>query len=309
MNILKIITALSLFVGNPLLGIDLPFYWNYVLITSIKKQPTSYWSDIFSKSHTICYTGAVILSNGYFKFSLLPKNFIKLSKNYKIRLIPLIAAASKDGSSFLGSDITMKIAIENLIVFLKQNPEIAGLHFDIEFLPKSEIGNYKKFLKKLKQKLSKEKVITVAVFPQLEFPNQNLIVHSDLLEEKSIDEFVLMSYDFHSTKTDPGPVTSIPLTKKNLEFLLKRIPNSKLWLGLPLYGYFWNRNGRVQILTQKDLEKFKKNSEVALNKDGFFFIKNNKGEGYISDLDTLEKYNVFIDTLQLKGTAFWRIGF
>ncbi|WP_155714600.1 glycosyl hydrolase family 18 protein [Leptospira noguchii] len=309
MNILKIITALSLFVGNPLWGINLPFYWNYVLITSIKKQPTSYWSDIFSKSHTICYTGAVILSNGYFKFSLLPKNFIKLSKNYKIRLIPLISAASKDGSSFLGSDITMKIAIENLIVFLKQNPEIAGLHFDIEFLPKSEIGNYKKFLKKLKQKLSKEKVITVAVFPQLEFPNQNLIVHSDLLEEKSIDEFVLMSYDFHSTKTDPGPVTSIPLTKKNLEFLLKRIPNSKLWLGLPLYGYFWNRNGRVQILTQKDLEKFKKNSEVALNKDGFSFIKNNKGEGYISDLNTLEKYNVFIDTLQLKGTAFWRIGF
>ncbi|EMS86088.1 hypothetical protein LEP1GSC073_3963 [Leptospira noguchii str. Cascata] len=52
-----------MFVGNPLLGIDLPFYWNYVLITSIKKQPTSYWSDIFSKSHTICYTGAVILSN------------------------------------------------------------------------------------------------------------------------------------------------------------------------------------------------------------------------------------------------------
>ncbi|WP_085976831.1 glycosyl hydrolase family 18 protein [Leptospira noguchii] len=309
MNILKIITALSLFVGNPLWGINLPFYWNYVLITSIKKQPTSYWSDIFSKSHTICYTGAVILSNGYFKFSLLPKNFIKLSKNYKIRLIPLISAVSKNGSSFLGSDITMKIAIENLIVFLKQNPEIAGLHFDIEFLPKSEIGNYKKFLVKLKQKLSKEKVITVAIFPQLEFPNQNLIVHSDLLEEKSIDEFVLMSYDFHSTKTDPGPVTSIPLTKKNLEFLLKRIPNSKLWLGLPLYGYFWNRNGRVQILTQKDLEKFKENSEVALNKDGFFFIKNNKGEGYISDLNTLEKYNVFIDTLQLKGTAFWRIGF
>ncbi|EMO26044.1 hypothetical protein LEP1GSC170_2898, partial [Leptospira interrogans serovar Bataviae str. HAI135] len=61
-----------------------------------------------------------------------------MSKNYKIRLIPLISAVSKNGSSFLGSDITMKIAIENLIVFLKQNPEIAGLHFDIEFLPKSE---------------------------------------------------------------------------------------------------------------------------------------------------------------------------
>ncbi|WP_025177858.1 glycosyl hydrolase family 18 protein [Leptospira kirschneri] len=309
MNILKILTALSLFVGNPLWGIDLPFHWNYVLITSIKKQSTSYWSNVFSKSHTICYTGAVILSNGYFKFSLLPKSFIKLSKNYKIRLIPLITTVSKNDSSFLGSDITMKIAIENIIDFLKQNPEIAGLHFDIEFLPKSEIGNYKKFLRKLKQELPKEKVLTVAIFPQLEFPNQNLIVYSDLFEEKSIDEFVLMSYDFHSPKTNPGPVTSIPLTKKNLEFLLKRISNSKLWLGLPLYGYFWNRNDKVQILTQKNLEKFRENSEIILNEDGFSFVKNSKGEGYILDSNTLEKYDVLINTFQLKGAAFWRIGF
>ncbi|WP_017852427.1 glycosyl hydrolase family 18 protein [Leptospira interrogans serovar Szwajizak] len=309
MNILKILTALSLFVGNSLWGTDLPFYWNYVLITSIKKQSSSYWSDIFSKSHTICYTGAVILSNGYFKFSLLPENFIKLSKNYKIRLIPLITTISKNDSSFLSSDVTMKIAIENLINFLKQNPEIAGLHFDIEFLPKSEIGNYKRFLRKLKQKLPKEKVLTVAIFPQLEFPNQNFIIHSELIEEKSIDEFVLMSYDFHSPKTNPGPVTSIPLAKKNLEFLLKRTSNSKLWLGLPLYGYFWNRNGRVQILTQKDLKKFRESSEIILNEDGFFFVKNSKGEGYISDLNTLEKYNVLINTFQLKGTAFWRVGF
>ncbi|EMJ36243.1 hypothetical protein LEP1GSC079_2705, partial [Leptospira interrogans str. FPW1039] len=43
--------------------------------------------------------------------------------------------------------------------------------------------------------------------------------------------------------------------------------------------------------------------------DGFFFVKNSKGEGYISDLNTLEKYNVLINTFQLKGTAFWRVGF
>lgn len=66
----------------------------------------------------------------------------------------MITTVSKNDSSFLGSDITMKIAIENIIDFLKQNPEIAGLHFDIEFLPKSEIGNYKKFFKKVKTRTS-----------------------------------------------------------------------------------------------------------------------------------------------------------
>ncbi|WP_061217770.1 glycosyl hydrolase family 18 protein [Leptospira weilii] len=309
MNILKFFTVLSLFVGNALWGTDRFLYWNYALTASIERYSTSDWMDIFSKSHTICYTGAVILSNGDFKPSALPKNFMDLSKNYKIRLIPLISTISKNNSSFLKSNISIKIGIQNLIHFLKQNPEIAGLHLDIESLSKSEIPNYKKFIQMLKQRLPKEKVLTIAIFPQLEFPNRNLIIHSDLLQEKSIDEFVLMSYDFHSPKTNPGPVTSISLTKKNLEFLLKQIPSSKLWLGLPLYGYFWNQNGKVKILTQNDFRNLKENSEIIPNEDGFTVLKNKNGTGYISDLNTLEKYKKLTQSYGLKGSAFWRIGF
>ncbi|EKR99053.1 hypothetical protein LEP1GSC125_3392 [Leptospira mayottensis 200901122] len=35
-----------------------------------------------------------------------------------------------------------------------------------------------------------------------------MVIHFDLLQEKSIDEFVLMNYDFHFPKTNSGPVTS-----------------------------------------------------------------------------------------------------
>ncbi|WP_078128189.1 glycosyl hydrolase family 18 protein [Leptospira alexanderi] len=309
MNILKFFTVLSLFVGNALWGTDRFLYWNYVLSTSIKRYSTSDWIDIFSKSHTICYTGAVILSNGDFKSSPLPENFIDLSKNYKIRLIPLISTISKNNSSFLKSNTTIKVGIQNLVHFLEQNSEIAGLHLDIESLSKSEIPNYKKFIRMLKQRLPKEKVLTIAIFPQLEFPNRNLVTHSDLFQEQSIDEFVLMSYDFHSSKTNPGPVTSISLTRKNLEFLLKQIPSSKLWLGLPLYGYFWNQSGKVKILTQNDFRKLKENSEIIPNEDGFTVLKNKNGIGYISDLNTLEKYKELTQSYGLKGSAFWRIGF
>ncbi|AXX16984.1 MULTISPECIES: glycosyl hydrolase family 18 protein [Leptospira] len=306
MSILKFFIVLSLIVGNPLWGTDRFLYWNYA---SIERYSTSDWVGIFSKSHTICYTGSIILSNGDFKPSPLPKNFVDLSRNYQIRLIPLISAISKNNSSFLKSNITIKIGIQNLIHFLEQNPEIAGLHLDIEFLSKSEIPSYRKFIQMLKQKLPKEKVLTIAIFPQLEFPNRNLVIHSDLFQEKSIDEFVLMSYDFHSPKTNPGPVTSISLTKKNLEFLLKRIPSSKLWLGLPLYGYFWSQSGKVKILTQNDYRKFKENSEIIPNEDGFTVLKNENGIGYISDLNTLEKYKKLTQSYRLKGNAFWRIGF
>ncbi|AVQ10974.1 Glycosyl hydrolase, family 18 [Leptospira santarosai] len=309
MSILKIFIALSLFVGNTLWGTDRFLSWNYILTASIENRSTSDWMDVFSKSHTICYTGAVVLSNGDFKPSTLPKNFVNLSKNYKVRLIPLIGTVSKNNSSFLKSNATIEIGIRNLIHFLKQNPEIAGLHLDVESLSKSEIPHYKKFLQMLKQKLPKEKVLTVAIFPQLEFPNRNFVVHSDLLQEKSVDEFVLMSYDFHSPKTNSGPVTSISLTKKNLEFLLKQIPSSKLWLGLPLYGYFWNRSGKVKTVTQNDFRKFKESLKTIPNEDGFTVLKSENGIGYISDLNTLEKYKELTRSYGLKGNAFWRIGF
>ncbi|TGK16285.1 glycosyl hydrolase family 18 protein [Leptospira kmetyi] len=309
MNILRIITILSLFVGHTLWATEQTLHWNYALFVSLEKGSNSDWVDVCSKSHTISYTGNVILSNGNFKSSALPKGFLDLCKNYKTRLIPLITAARKASSGFLKSDRTIENATLELSNYLIRNPEIAGLHLDVEFLPSSEISNFRKFLRALKNKLPKEKVLTVAIFPQIDFPNRNSVVHADILTEEAIDEFVLMSYDFHSPQTAPGPVTSFSLTKKNLEFLSERIPGSKLWLGLPLYGYFWDRNGKTRILTQKDLRKFRENSQIVSDSDGFSVLKNEDGIGFISDPSTLEKFNKHLSTFGLKGTAYWRIGF
>ncbi|TGL78609.1 glycosyl hydrolase family 18 protein [Leptospira yasudae] len=309
MSIFRILTVLSLFVANALWAQEASNHWNYALFTTIETHSSAYWMEILSKSHTISYTGNTILSNGMFRAARLPKDFVSLSKNYKIRLIPLITAVSKNGSSFLTSNATMELAIRNIIDVLHSNRHLAGIHLDIESIPKSEIVSYKRFLRILKERFPKDRVITIAVFPQVEFPNPNYVIHSDLFQEEAIDEFVLMSYDYHSPQTPPGPVTSISLTKKNLEFLFKRMDVSKLWLGLPLYGYFWNRNGTVRILTQKDLQKKNSDLEIVKHEDGFSILKNSSGTGAITDLKTLEKYKELAQSFRLKGTAFWRIGF
>ncbi|RHX82431.1 glycosyl hydrolase family 18 protein [Leptospira yasudae] len=309
MSIFRILTVLSLFVGNALWAQAASNHWNYALFTTIETRSSSYWTEILSKSHTISYTGNTILSDGTFRSARLPEGFVSLSKNHKIRLIPLITAVSKNGSSFLKSNATMEFAIRNIINVLHSNPHLAGIHLDIESVPKSEIASYKRFLRILKERFPEDRVITIAIFPQIEFPNPNYVIHSDLFQEEAIDEFVLMSYDYHSPQTPPGPVTSLSLTKKNLEFLSKRINASKLWLGLPLYGYFWNRNGTVRILTQKDLQKRNNDLEIVEHEDGFSILKNSSGTGAVTDLKTLEKYKELAQSFRLKGTAFWRIGF
>ncbi|EMY11918.1 hypothetical protein LEP1GSC043_1311 [Leptospira weilii str. Ecochallenge] len=62
-----------------------------------------------------------------------------LSKNYKIRLIPLISTISKNNSSFLKSNISIKIGIQNLIHFLKLKPR--NCRFAFGYRISLKIGN------------------------------------------------------------------------------------------------------------------------------------------------------------------------
>nr|WP_269752191.1 glycosyl hydrolase family 18 protein [Leptospira ainazelensis] len=221
----------------------------------------------------------------------------------------MVTVYHPNGWHFLKTESGIQRATESLIHFIEQNPNLSGLHLDIEYISNSQISNYKRFLKDLRKRLPYEKVLTLALFPQVDFPNTNSKIHGELLGADFIDEFVLMSYDFHSSKTNPGPVTSISWTTKNLEFLSNRIPSSKLWLGLPLYGYFWNRSGKVHIISRKDVTKKRDRFELTDGDDGYLKIQDSTGIGFISDKKSILQLQELTEKFQLKGTAFWRIGF
>ncbi|MFZ1082377.1 MAG: glycosyl hydrolase family 18 protein, partial [Candidatus Kryptoniota bacterium] len=57
---------------------------------------------------------------------------------------------------------------------------------------------------------------------------------------KSADMICLMTYDQHTSYTAPGPVAGYSWMVQNLEYALKYVPNNKLMLGIPLYGYHWH---------------------------------------------------------------------
>ncbi|MBM9576708.1 glycosyl hydrolase [Leptospira sp. 201903070] len=309
MIILKILTLLCLWNVSSLFAKDPKPIWNYTTHESIERESLSYWTDFFSKSHTLCFTGTYLKADGTLKSAPLPKSFSSLSQRYKVRLIPLVTVYHPNGWHFLKTETGIKRATESLVQFIEQNPNLSGLHLDIESISNSQKSNYKRFLKDLRKKLPQEKILTLALFPQVDFPNPNSKIHSELLNADFIDEFVLMSYDFHSSKTDPGPVTSISWTKKNLEFLSNQIPSSKLWLGLPLYGYLWKRNGKVRIISQREFIKRQNRFKITEGEDGYLKIQDSTGIGFISNTKSILQLQKLIETYQLKGTAFWRIGF
>jgi spore germination protein YaaH len=56
---------------------------------------------------------------------------------------------------------------------------------------------------------------------------------------QSADLICLMTYDQNTRWTMPGPVAGWGWTLENLDYALKVVPNEKLSLGIPLYGYHW----------------------------------------------------------------------
>ncbi|TGK27942.1 glycosyl hydrolase [Leptospira gomenensis] len=309
MLLIRILTVSLLFVGHVLDAESNSALWYYAIDTSVTKPPDIHIRKTLSRSHTLCFTGNYILSDGTIRSVSLSEDWKHFARSEGIRLLPLITNRSDKHAHFLESEKGIKIAIDNLILLLDRNPSFDGLHFDIETIPKSFLPNYIRFLKNLKSKLPKDKTLTVAVFPQIEFPNPNFRLHSSLLDQDWIDEFVLMSYDLHSPKTVSGPVTSLSWTEKNLRFLSERIPPSKIWLGLPLYGYFWKTNGKVSVLTQDFFRKKADRENFMRNSDGYISFHNESGIGYIADLETLEKYKRLSETFGIKGIAYWRMGF
>lgn len=156
--------------------------------------------------------------------------------------------------------------------------------------------------------------------------------------EPFVDHFIVMAYDFHR-KTSPqaGPVAPIFGGQKNwdsdittnLKDLLSSVPNKKILLGVPFYGYQWQTVSRepqahtypdtgatvyldfvADLIQNKEIYKLEEGwSDEALSPfvtyeddDEFYIIyyENSRSLGYKLEL---------VNQLDLGGVAIWALGY
>ena len=289
--------------------------WGYILSSSLVKWKEDYIEQIISKYDILCINGLELNGRGQLRYTLawsekISKTILGKKEN-KLKIYPMIVVSSvRDGIELLNSKKSQLKSIEQIKLFLKEN-DLKGIHFDIEYLPIEYDAKLADYFKFIKEELTKESIIlTISFFPQIGFNTSISKLHNPELISKSVDQIVLMSYDYHNKKTDAGCVTSYDLSRKNIIELLKYFKPNQIWLGIPAYGYEWFINKKkINVLSSYDGKERQRINQGSREESGCIkIIKQNESLLYFPDKETRDELNKISEEFNLIGTAIWRLG-
>lgn len=262
--------------------------------------------------------------------SAVDKEFILNMNEMGIKIIPVLSNhwnRNKGRAALKNAEKLTDQIVEKI-----EQYGFSGINVDIENLTISDKENLTEFVKKLRNKLPKNKelIVSVAANPDgLEKGWQAVYDYKKLGE--IVDYLFVMTYDEHSIGGIAGPVASYEFVEKSIQYALKHVQKDKIVMGIPLYGRFWQEteeNGGEAIVMadipriikkyEADVrydEKFKsvevkftiteEDDKTKINgielKDGEYTIWYEDEESIKSRLELVNKYD-------LKGAGAWALG-
>lgn len=194
-----------------------------------------------------------------------------------------------------------------------------GIIIDYEEVDSSQKNRFSEFIQELKLALqTKNKLLALALHPKTE-ANPGLGSFQDWEDlSKSADQLNIMAYGEHYDEGSSGPIASIPWLKEIISYAQSlKIPSEKIYLGIPLYGYDWNKDNDksatgltyidvLNLLNQQSVqEKWDEKS-----KSPYFTYEENgdSHEVWFENARSVKEKINLAKTAGLAGITFWRLG-
>lgn len=141
-----------------------------------------------------------------------------------------------------------RLAAERLAVAV-QNRGLAGVTVDFENIPDELLPQLGLFLDELRAAMPPGSLLTQAIQDYL--PPEWIKTYAD-----KCDRLILMLYDEHYQKSDPGPVAGRGWYTEMADSFLAVVPPGKAMMGIGAYGYDWSdagANGQFKAVTVPDV--------------------------------------------------------
>lgn len=285
-----------------------------------------YPSD-FRAIETLRQQGSRIDVYADFAFQLKPNgqfigqvNTIAMQEAIARGIAPLILFHNFNGKVFdqlplrsiLSSTTSQQNCINNMLGLLPSN--IAGVHVDFEGVEGSYRIPFLAFLESLRTELHERGLLLTIAIPakrsEWEAPGYDFARIGRLC-----DSITLMTYDEHYSGGAPGPIASLPWMTQTLDYAIRYIPNEKLLLGIPVYGYDWSSEP-TRLVPTRDIPNLIADtnarilwSDQAVEPYFYYWQRRIKHTvWYESELSAKIRFG-FVKSYRLRGIAIWRLGY
>jgi spore germination protein YaaH len=135
------------------------------------------------------------------------------------------------------------------------------------------------------------------------------------------DRLRIMTYDYHWRGGGPGPVAPLYWVQSVAEYAVSVVDPSKVFIGVPFYGYDWPPQGTARGLPWGDIEDLieeqgltvnlmERNSEGRVD-ESWFRYQSDQGvrEVWFMTDRGLESKLELVQRMDLAGIAIWQIGY
>ena len=123
-------------------------------------------------------------------------------------------------------------------------------------------------------------------------------------------EIIIMAYDFHYPGGPPGPVAPLPWVEEVLRYAQREIPEEKIRLGLPGYGYHWPEKGRASGVSYHQIKKLADRESLKRHwcpESSSPFLIRGRERIWYEDKESLKK-KIELGKNFCSGGVLWRLG-
>lgn len=225
-------------------------------------------------------------------------------------------------STLLNSPDIQNILAENILNNIKEKG-YCGLDIDFEYLPAEDAEKYAEFVGFLTEKLNAEGYITVtALAPKTSAEQKGATYVGHMypqIGQNSNYSFV-MTYEWGYTYGPPMAVAPIKSVRRVLDYAVSAISPSKIWMGVPTYGYDWTLpyviggEPALSISNPRAIETaLKYKAEIRFDEEAqspyFFYTDENSNihEVWFEDARSIYAKLQLISEYGLSGCGYWNL--
>jgi spore germination protein YaaH len=250
--------------------------------------------------------------------SIQSSQALQAAREAGLRVVPSIANAG------FQRDIVLEVIADPAdrsrhvaeLVALVEDNDFDGIDIDYESLAAEDRDVFSLFIEELASALhARGRLLSIAVHAKTDDAGTwgGPAAQDWARLGAAVDEFKIMTYDYHWSTSEPGPIAPLAWVDEVLTYAATVVPPEKTWLGVHFYGYDWVGSVAQGLEWQQVVKRLgRTGAEVRRDQPGeaWFRYDDDRHTVYFTDAQALAERlaYVFDRHPNLAGIAIWRLG-